>query len=246
MILVVVRTKIRIRGRSPVARGSINPAVEGLDWISALRSEGIRSLVDAGKINRTLCDEKDLAEITDEKHFPGERLIVCRNLLLADKRARKREELLRATEKDLDKIVAATQRTRKPLHGEDAIGLAVSQVIGNHKMKKHFDLTIKENSFSFARRQDDIAAEAALDGLYVIRTCVSSERMNSDQVVLTYKSLSKVERAFRSLKSIDLHIRSICHGNDDRIRAHVFLCMLAYYVEWHMRSQTLHFLFKDS
>ena len=155
--------------------------VEGLEWISALRSEGIRSLVDAGKINRSLFDEKDLAEITDEENFPGERLIVCRNPLLADERARKREELLKATEKDLDKIVAATQRTRKPLHGEDAIGLAVGQVIGDHKMKKHFDLTITENSFSYARRQDNIAAEAALDGLYVIRTCVTSERMKSEQ-----------------------------------------------------------------
>jgi len=219
--------------------------VEGLEWISALRSEGIRSLMAAGKINRTLFDEKDLAEITDEEHFPGERLIVCRNPLLADERARKREELLKATEKDLDKIVAAVQRTRKPLQGEDAIGLAVGQVIDDHKMKKHFELTITKNSFSYARRQDDIAAEAALDGLYVIRTCVSSERMNSDRVVLTYKSLAKVERAFRSLKSIDLHIRPIRHWNDDRIRAHVFLCMLAYYVEWHMRDALRELIFDD-
>lgn len=219
--------------------------VDGLEWISALRSEGIRSLVAAGKINRTLFDEKDLAEITDEEHFPGERLIVCRNPLLADERARKREELLKATEKNLDKIVAATQRTRMPLQGEDAIGLAVGQVINDHKMKKHFDLTITEKSFSYTRRQDDIAAEAALDGLYVIRTCVSSERMNSDRVVLTYKSLAKVERAFRSLKSIDLHIRPIRHWNDDRIRAHVFLCMLAYYVEWHMREALRELIFDD-
>ena len=149
------------------------------------------------------------------------------------------EELLKATEKDLDKIVAATQRARKPLHGEDGIGLAVGQVIGDHKMKKHFDLTITEKCFSYARRTDHITAEAALDGLYVIRTCVSSERMNSDHIVQTYKSLAKVERAFRSLKSIDLHIRPIRHWNDDRIRAHVFLCMLAYYVEWHMRDAAI-------
>jgi hypothetical protein len=201
--------------------------------------------MNAGKISRSLFDEKDLAEITDEEHFPGERLIVCRNPLLADERARKREELLKATEKDLDKIVAATQRTRKPLQGEDAIGLAVGQVIGDHKMKKHFDLTITEKCFSYARRTDNITAEAALDGLYVIRTCVSSERMNSDHVVLTYKSLAKVEHAFRSMKSIDLHIRPIRHWNDDRIRAHVFLCMLAYYVEWHMRDALRELIFDD-
>ena len=218
--------------------------VDGLEWISALRTKGIRSLMDAGKINRTLFDEKDLAEITDEEHFPGERLIVCRNPLLADERARKREELLKATEKDLDKIVAATQPTRKP-QGEDAIGLAVGQVISDHKMKKHFELTITKNSFAYARRQDNSAAEAAPDVLYVIRTCVSPERMNSDHVVLTYKSLAKVEHAFRSLKSIDLHIRPIRHWNDDRSRAHVFLCMLAYYVEWHMRGSLRELIFDD-
>jgi transposase len=219
--------------------------VDGLEWISALRSEGIRGLVDAGKISRSLFDERDLAEITDEERFPGERLIVCRNPLLAADRARKREELLRATEKDLDKIVAATRRKRRPLHGEDAIGLAVGQVIGNHKMKKHFELTITENNFSYARRTEGIAAEAALDGLYVIRTCVKVERMKSEQVVQTYKSLAKVERAFRSLKSIDLHIRPIRHWTDDRIRAHVFLCMLAYYAEWHMRDALREFIFDD-
>jgi transposase len=220
--------------------------VDGLEWISALRTEGIRSLVDAGKIPRTLFDETDLAEITDEENFPGERLIVCRNPLLADERARKREELLKATEKDLNKIVARTQRTSNPLQGEDAIGLAVGQVIGDHKMKKHFELTITEKSFSYARREENIAREAALDGLYVIRTCVKVERMNSDKVVLTYKSLAKVERAFRSLKSIDLHIRPIRHWNDDRIRAHVFLCMLAYYVEWHMRDALREIIFDDA
>ena len=178
--------------------------VEGLEWISALRSDGIRSLVDAGKISRSLLDEKDL-----------------------------------------DKIVAATQRKRNPMHGEDTIGIAVGQVIGDHKMKKHFDLTITKNSFTYARRADNIEAEAALDGLYVIRTCVSAERMESERVVLNYKSLAKVERAFRSVKSIDLHIRPIRHWNNDRIRAHVFLCMLAYYVEWHMRDALRELIFDD-
>ena len=173
--------------------------LDGLAWISALRTEGIRSVVDAGKISRSLFDEKDLAAITDEEHFPSERFIVCRNPLLADERDRKREELLKATEKDLDKIVAATQRTRKPLHCEDEIGLAAGQVIGGHKMKKHFELTMTENSFSYARRQEKITAEAALDGLYVIRTCVNEERMQSEQVVLMYKSLAKVEPFFHTL-----------------------------------------------
>ena len=147
--------------------------VDGLDWISALRSEAIRSLVDAGKISRSLFDDKDLAEITSEELFPGERLVVCRNPLLADERARKREELLRATEAKLDRIVNATQRQRNPLSGEKAIGLAVGEVVGLFKMKKHFELTITENSFAYARRDEDIAAEAALDGMYVIRTSVS-------------------------------------------------------------------------
>jgi transposase len=219
---------------------------DGLEWISALRTEGIQSLVDAGKINRSLFDETDLAEITDDENFPGERLIVCRNPLLADERARKREELLKATEKDLDKIVARTQRTRNPLRGEDAIGLAVGQVIGKHKMKKHFELTITENSFTYARKLQDIASESALDGLYVIRTSLSAEQMDSNNVVTTYKSLAKVERAFRSLKSIDLHVRPIRHWNDDRIRAHVFVCMLAYYVEWHMRAKLRELIFDDA
>lgn len=221
-------------------------SVDGLEWISALRSEGIRTLVDAGKISRSLFDEKDLAEITDEEHFPGERLVVCRNPLLANERARKREELLEATEKDLQKIVARTQRQRNPLRGEDAIGLAVGRIVGKHKMQKHFDLTITANSFQFARREENIAAEAALDGLYVVRTSVKSEQMNSEQVVSAYKSLAKVERAFRSLKSVDLHVRPIRHWNDDRIRAHVFLCMLAYYVEWHMREKLRELLFDDT
>ena len=220
--------------------------VDGLDWISALRSEAIRSLVDAGKISRSLFDDKDLAEITSEELFPGERLVVCRNPLLADERARKREELLKATEAKLDRIVAATQRQRNPLSGEKAIGLAVGEVVGLFKMKKHFELTITENSFAYVRRGENIATEAALDGLYVIRTSVKADALKSDQVVLMYKSLSRVERAFRSLKSIDLHIRPIFHWNDDRIRAHVFLCMLAYYVEWHMRESLRELIFDDA
>lgn len=218
---------------------------QGLDWISALRTEGIRSLVDAGKVDRSLFDEKDLAEISAEEIFPGERLVVCRNPILADERARKREELLKATEKDLDVIVRATQRAKNPLKGKEQIGLRVGRVIGQRKMEKHFELTITETSFSYARREEKIHAEAALDGLYVIRSSVPRESMTADQLVSTYKSLSRVERAFRSMKSVDLHVRPIYHFNDDRIRAHVFLCMLAYYVEWHLRDRLRELLFDD-
>ena len=218
---------------------------QGLDWISALRTEGIRSLVDAGKVARSLFDEKDLAEISAEEIFPGERLVVCRNPILADERARKRDELLKATEKDLDVIVRATQRARNPLRGKEQIGLRVGRVIGQRKMEKHFELTITETSFSYARREEKIQAEAALDGLYVIRSSVPKESMTADELVSTYKNLSKVERAFRSMKSMDLHVRPIYHFNDDRIRAHVFLCMLAYYVEWHLRDRLRELLFDD-
>jgi Transposase DDE domain len=219
--------------------------VDGLDWISALRSEGIRALVQAGKIDRSLFDEKDLAEISAEELFPGERLVVCRNPILADERARKREELLRATEKDLDVIVRATQRAKNPLAGKEKIGLRVGRVIAQHKMEKHFELTITETSFTYARREENIRAEAALDGLYVVRASVSKETMTSEELVSTYKSLAQVERAFRSMKTIDLRVRPIYHFNDDRIRAHVFLCMLAYYVEWHMRDCLSEILFDD-
>lgn len=219
--------------------------VEGLDWISALRSDGVKKLVKAGHMNRSLFDEKDLAEIKDDQHFPGERLIVCRNPLLADERSRKRNELLAATAEKLDVIVRATQRKKNPLRGEKDIGLRVGKVIGRYKMEKHFDLTITETSFSYARREENIAAEAALDGIYVIRTSVDTQRMSSNEVVAAYKSLAKVERAFRSLKTVDLHLRPIYHHKDDRIRAHVFLCTLAYYVEWHMRDRLREVLFDD-
>jgi len=218
--------------------------VEGLDWISALRSDGIRKLVDAKLIQRSLFDEQDLAEIVSDD-FPEERLVVCRNPLLADERARKREALLRATEAELERIVAATLRGTNPLRGEAAIGLRVGKVIGKYKMEKHFELTITDDRFSFARRQENIAAEALLDGLYVVRTSVPSETLNSESVVRTYKSLSHVERAFRSIKTVDLQLRPIYHHNDDRIRAHVFVCMLAYYVEWHMRGRLRELLFDD-
>ncbi len=218
--------------------------VDGLDWISALRSEGIRKLIKGKLVQRSLFDERDLAEITSDD-FPGERLIVCRNPQLAEERARKREALLQATEKQLVPIRKATLRKRNPLRGQDEIGLRVGKIIGKHKMQKHFQLTITEKSFSFQRNDQKIKEEALLDGLYVVRTSVKSDTMPAVRVVETYKSLSRVERAFRCLKNVDLQLRPIYHHKDERIRAHVFLCMLAYYVEWHMRERLREVLFDD-
>src|SRR5262249_39822716 len=175
--------------------------------------------------------------------FPDERLIVCHNPLLAAERARKRTELLAATERELDKIVAATQRTRNPLSSRDKIGLHVGRVLNRHKVGKHFDLTVDDNSFSYRRNEARITAEAQLDGIYVIRTSVDSQALASTEAVRAYKDLSTVECAFRCLKTVDLKIRPIFHWLDDRIRAHVCLCMLAYYVEWHMRQKLAPLLF---
>jgi len=224
-------------------REDLQPA-EGIDWITALRTPQIQALVAAGALQLSLFDERDLAEIT-HPDYPGERLIACRNPLLAADRARKREELLAATEKDLTKIQSQTQRRRKPLRGKDAIGMAIGKVIGHYKMGKHFDIVIEDVSFRFHRKQAQIDAEAALDGIYVIRTSVKTEVASAEQTVFHYKSLSTVERAFRSIKSVDLKVRPIHHRLANRVRAHVFLCMLAYYVEWHMRRALAPILFDD-
>jgi hypothetical protein len=218
--------------------------VEGLDWITALRAPQIRALVEGGALQLSLFDEQDLAEITDPA-YPGERLIVCRNPLMAGQRARKRRELLEATERELDKIVAATTRSKRPLRGKDKIGLRVGKVLGRFKMAKHFALDIREDGFSYGRNADTIAAEAALDGIYVLRTSVSSETLTAEDTVRAYKGLSVVEQAFRSYKSIDLKVRPIYHRLEQRVRAHVLLCMLAYYVEWHMRQALAPILFDD-
>ena len=169
--------------------------------------------------------------------FPGERLIVCRNPDLAKLRTHKREDLLRATERDLEKVVAATLRKTKPLRGKAEIGLRVGKVVGRHKMAKHFELAIGDASFSFVRKLGAIAAEAALDGVYVVRATVPAAELGDAATVGAYKSLAQVERAFRCLKTIDLHVRPIHHWNADRVRAHVFLCMLALHVEHHMRAK---------
>jgi len=218
--------------------------VDGLDWITALRAPAIRKLVEAGDLCPSLFDEQDLGEITSSL-YPDERLVVCRNPLLADERARKRRELLAATEQELDKIAGATRRTRRPLRGADKIGLRVGKVLNKFKVGKHFELEIADQSFSYSRNEAQISEEAALDGIYVIRTSTCKEVVNTEQTVCAYKGLSAVERAFRSFKTVDLKVRPIHHRLESRVRTHVFLCMLAYYVEWHMRQDLAPILFDD-
>ena len=232
------------RGMITAARldETIKPA--GLDWITALRAPAIRGLAEAGAIQLSLFDERDLAEITTPE-YPNERLIVCRNPLLAAERARKRRELIDATETKLAAIAARVQRSKKPLRGKDKIGLAIGRVINHYKMAKHFVLDIADDDVTFARNAAQIDAEAALDGVYVLRTNVSSATLDATATVRSYKQLAEVERAFRSLKTVDLEVRPIHHRRPDRVRAHVLLCMLAYYLEWHMRQALKPVLFDD-
>jgi hypothetical protein len=216
----------------------------GLDWITALRAPQIQQLLEGGALQLSLFDEKDLAEISTPT-YPGERLVACRNPLMAQQRTRKRAELLAATERALNQIVAATQRAAKPLRGKARIALRVGGVLGRYKMRKHFRLSIEETGFSFTRDQDSIAQEAALDGIYIIRTSVPAAALSCDEAVRAYKLLAQVEQAFRSLKSVDLKVRPIHHRLEERVRAHVLLCMLAYYVELHMRQVLAPMLFDD-
>jgi hypothetical protein len=217
----------------------------GMDWVTCLRAPQIAQLsAERGPFQPSLFDERNLIEVTSEQ-YPGERLVVCRNPLLADERTRKREALLQATETELTKIAAATQRKSRALRGQDKIALRAGKVIGRFHMAKHFDLTITDSSLSWARKQDAITAEASLDGLYVIRTSVNAAQLDSAAAVAAYKSLSQVERAFRSMKTVALHVRPVFHYTEPRVRAHVFLCMLAYYVQWHMRQRLKPMLFDD-
>ncbi len=219
--------------------------VEGLDWVSALRAEQIRKLAeDGGPLQPSLFDETDLAEI-QHPDFPGERLVACFNPLLAAERARKREDLLQATERELEKVAAATRREKRALRGQDKIGLRVGKVLGRFKMAKHFEIAITKTAFTYARKQEAIEAEAALDGLYVLRTSVPKDVLGTEETVRAYKDLAKVERAFRCMKTVDLHVRPIHHRLEERVRAHVFLCMLAYYVEWHLRQAWAPLLFAE-
>ena len=218
--------------------------VAGIEWITALRAPAIRKLATDGALQLSLFDQTDLAEITHPA-FPGERLIACRNPLLAVERARKRAELLAATEKELEKVKAATKRKARPLCGTERIAIAVGKALGHYKMAKHFHYRIRQNGFTYERNQASIDREAALDGIYVIRTTVPTASASTEQAVRHYKELSNVERAFRSLKSVDLKIRPIHHHLEERVCAHVCLCMLAYYVEWHMRRALAPMLFDD-
>jgi transposase len=216
----------------------------GISWITALRATSIQKLAAEGALQRSLFDTVDLAEIA-HPDYPGERLVVCFNPVLSEERARKREELLQATEKELEKIAAAARREKRPLRGKHTIGLRVGRVLGRFKMGKHYQIHIEEDGFRYERKADSIEREKKLDGIYVIRTNVLAESMTASDVVRSYKQLSGVERAFRSLKTVDLRVRPIHHRLGARVRAHVFLCMLAYYVEWHMRNKLAPLLFDD-
>src|SRR5512132_382861 len=217
----------------------------GLDWITALRAPAIQALAaDDGPLQLSLFDDRDMAEISSPD-FPGERLVVCRHPALATERARKREDLLAASEKDLAKVQAATTRARNPLRGAAEIALRAGAVLGRRKVAKHFRLTITEETLGFVRNDAAIAREATIDGFYVLRTSAPAEALDASATVLAYKSLAHGERAFRSLKSIDLDIRPVHHRLAARVRAHVFLCMLAYYVQWQMRRKLAPLLFED-
>ena len=233
------------RGLITQARISEELQPAGLDWITALRAPEIQALAkDDGPLQLSLFDQRDLAEITSPD-YPGERLVVCRNPALAAERARKRGELLDATEQALQKIQARVRRKRRPLHGAAAIGEAVGAVLNRKKMAKHFTRTVTDTDFTFARNDAAIAAEARLDGVYVLRTSVPQTEFDADATVRSYKALATVERAFRSCKTIDLEVRPIFHWNEQRVRAHVFLCLLAYHLEWHMRQVLTPILFDD-
>ena len=216
---------------------------DGIGWITALKSASIRALVEQGQLQLGLFDERNLLELSSPE-YPGERLVACRNPALAELRTHKRAELLAATEKNLGKIKARVDAGK--LVGADKIGVAVGKVVNQYKVAKHFELTIQDKVFGFARKHEAIAAEAALDGLYLIRTSVSAAQMEAADCVRHYKALANVERAFRSLKTIDLKVRPIHHRTADRVRAHIFLCTLAYYVEWHLREAWRELMFADT
>ncbi|MBO0737257.1 MAG: IS1634 family transposase [Alphaproteobacteria bacterium] len=233
------------RGMITQARIEADLRPAGIDWLTALKAPAIQRLAaENGPLQLSFFDTRDLAEIASPD-FPGERLIVCKNHALAEERGRKRSELLDATERNLKKIQDRIQSKRRPLRGREAIGLAVGKIIGRHKVAKHFDITITDDSLSFERNHAAITKEQALDGFYVLRTSVPADAINTAGTVRAYKSLARVERAFRSIKSIDLEIRPIYHWTTPHVRAHVFLCMLAFHVEWHMRQALAPILFDD-
>ena len=239
-----IKRMVMVGDRGMISQKAIDEMGKDDDvaWITALRSSSIRTLVEQGRVQMGLFDERNLAEISSPD-FPGERLVACRNPELAKMRAHTRDDLLAATEKNLEKIQVRVQAAK--LVGQDKIGVAVGKVVNQYKVAKHFELTITDDSFTYTRLTEAIAAEAALDGLYIIRTSVTAQRMDAPTCVRTYKSLAQVERAFRSIKTMDLKVRPIHHYLESRVRAHIFLCMLAYYVEWHMRQAWAPLMFTD-
>jgi transposase len=239
-----IKRMVMVGDRGMISQKAIDEMSKDDDvaWITALRSSSIRTLVAQGAVQMGLFDERNLLEISSPD-FPGERLVACRNPELARLRAHTREDLLAATERNLQKIKVRVEAGK--LAGKDKIGVAVGKVVNQYKVAKHFELTITDDSFTFTRLAEAIAAEAALDGLYIIRTSVKAARMDAPTCVRTYKSLAQVERAFRSIKTMDLKVRPIHHRLENRVRAHIFLCMLAYYVEWHMRQAWAPLMFTD-
>lgn len=216
--------------------------LSGLSWITALKSGQIRALVEGDALQLGLFDERSLFELTHAE-YPGERLIACRNPELAKLRAHKRQALLEATQKELEKVRSSVASGR--LHGTAKIGVRAGRVVNKYKVAKHFELTVEDKRFDFKILEDQVTAEAALDGIYVVRTNVPKKQMSAADTVRNYKGLGEVERAFRSLKTVDLKVRPIRHRLEDRVRAHIFLCMLAYYVEWHMCEAWRELLFAD-
>jgi len=239
-----IKRMVMVGDRGMISQKAIDKMSTDSDvaWITALRSSSIRTLVAQGRVQMGLFDERNLLEISSPD-FPGERLVACRNPELAKLRVHTRDDLLATTEKNLQRIKARVDAGK--LMGKDKIGVAVGKVVNQYKVAKHFELTITDVSFTYTRLADNIAAEAALDGLYIIRTSVKAERMDAPTCVRTYKSLAQVERAFRSIKTMDLKVRPIHHHLENRVRAHIFLCMLAYYVEWHMRQAWAPLMFAD-
>jgi Transposase DDE domain len=231
------------RGMLTAARLREDAAPAHLDWITALRAPQVKKLVRGGDLQLTLFDVQDLAEITSPD-FPGERLVACMNPFLEAERARQRESLLAATEADLEKIAAACARARRPLRGTDTIAVRVDRVLSRRKVARHFTVEITGDSLTYARDQDSITAEAALDGIYVLRTSVAASDLGSSEAVSSYKALAQVERAFRAFNT-DLDIRPIRHRTEDRARAHVFLRMLSYYLSWHLQARLAPVLFTD-
>ena len=239
-----IEQMVMVGDRGMISQKAINEMrqTDGLGWITALKSVSIRALVEQQHLQPDLFDERNLLELRSPD-YPGERLLACRNVELAKLRAHKREALLAATEVNLAKVKVRVDAAR--LAGKDKIGLQVGKIVNQYKVAKHVELNIGEASFSFERKHESIAAEALLDGIYIIRTSVSADKMNAAACVRNYKSLAMVERAFRSFKGVDLKVRPIHHRLANRVRAHLLLCMLAYYVEWHMREAWRELMFAD-